>query len=197
MADETFDEQELRQQMCTTAFQLWARGVLSGDTGLVSVKVNRRRYLVTPPGKRRASMALADVLAVDMGGIALTADRGLDEITWSPHRLAYQADRSGMTVGWSDKHEVKATVLASPPHVMALMRLKPDDESLPLPDPTPVPIIDATDESAVRGAFEKLPAVVLSRRCVLCAGNSLDDVANTLERIEHAAMIEVLCLLGH
>jgi ribulose-5-phosphate 4-epimerase/fuculose-1-phosphate aldolase len=197
MADETLDEQELRQQLCNTSYQLWVRGILCGDSGLVSVKVNRRRYLVTPPGRRRGSMLPPDALAVDMGGVALTSDRGLDETTWSPHRLAYQADRSGMTVGYSDKHEVKATVLASPPYVMALMRLRPDDETLPLSDPSPVPIIDATNESAVRQAFEKLPAAVLSRRCVLCAGNSLDDVANTLERIEHAAMIEVLCLLGH
>lgn len=197
MADETQDEQELRQQLCNTTYQLWARQVFSGAGGLVTVKVNRRRYLVTPSGRRRASLQPGDVLAVDMGGLSLTpTERGLDETTWAPHRLAYQADRSGLTVGFSDKHEVKATVLAAPPYVMALLRLKPEDDTLQLTDGAAVPVLDATDEAGVRTAFEKLPAVVLSRRTVMCAGNSLDDAANAMERIEHAAMIEVLCLRG-
>lgn len=197
MADETLDEQELRQQLCSITYQLWARHVLSGAAGLVTVKVNRRRYLVTPLGRRRGSLQPGDVLAVDMGGMSLTpTERGLDEVTWGPHRLVYQADRSGLTVGFNDRHEVKATVLASPPYVSALLRLRPEEDTLSLADGASVPVLDATDEAGVRTAFEKLPAVVLSRRSVLCAGNSLDDAANTMERIEHAAMVEVLCQRG-
>ena len=196
MPDEALDEQELRQQLVGGAYQLWARGVISGDNGLVSVKVNRRRYLVTPPGKRRGALQPADVLPVDMGGMALDLGRDLPDHVWNPHRLAYQSDRSGMGASFTDQHEVKATVLAVPPHTAALLRLRKLDESLQLPDVTPVPILKADDEAGVRRAFEKLPAVWLDRRGLLTAGTSLDEAVAVCERIEHAATIEVLCLRG-
>lgn len=194
MPDElTQDEQELRQRLCNVTVQLWARQIVSGDGGLISVKVNRRRYLVTPPGRRRALLQPTDILPIDMGGQSLTTERGLTDLVWSPHRVAYQSDRSELAVGFTNQHEVHATVLATPPHVMALLRLHAGDEALPLAEVGPVPLLDAADERAIRQAFEKLPAVVLSRRSVLCVGTSIEDAANAMERIEHAAMIEVTC----
>ena len=68
------DEDQLRQQVCNASHQLWMRGLIAGADGLVALELHRRRYIVTPPGRRRINLQPDDLLCVDMAGEDLQAD---------------------------------------------------------------------------------------------------------------------------
>ena len=109
------DEEKLRREVCQAAQQLWVRGLIAGDRGLVSAELNRRRYLTTPLRKRRADLQPDDLLCVDVGGESIQATHGLDPPQWMPHRLAYQARVDGDLDAGSHNGQylpTRATILA-------------------------------------------------------------------------------------
>src|SRR5690606_13050578 len=103
-------------------------------------ELHRRRFLVTPPGQRRAHLLPEDIICVDMGGREIQGGTGLDETQWQSHRAAYKTSlddtgqpRPGATV--------KATIFSEPPLVLALLRLAPADRAeLALPGCDPIPV---------------------------------------------------------
>src|SRR5205814_5877822 len=107
------DELQLRQQVCDAARQLWIKGLIVGDGGMVCVELHRRRYLVTPPGKRRGDLRETDLRIVDVGGMELGEDRVLDENLWRAHRIALQLGVERQTAGTEhDLGAIRATVHA-------------------------------------------------------------------------------------
>lgn len=181
------DETRLRNDLCQAAHQLWERGLLVADDGLISVQLHRRSYLVTPPGKRRAALKAGDLPCVDLGGQTLEGDGEIDPISWKPHRMAHQVGED----------RLRATVLASPPRTLALLHLLDlEADQLELPGLNPLWIVSPRQDVALRKALRRMPVVVLRGVGVLTAGEDLAAALNAMERIEHAATIQ-LSLLNH
>ena len=189
------DEMLLRQRVCDVARQLWQRGLMVADDGLISVEIHRRRFLVTPPGVRRAELAPRSLLVTDLAGRGLLTDP-----QWLPHRVAYQTRDDGVVRSRDPQHAheaapVRATILSRPPMLCALIRRMTGAGAIDIGDDA-LPIASATDESALRKVFARGDAVALPGCGVLVVGQSLDAALNLLERLELAATIELAVWRG-
>lgn len=203
------DEDRLRNQICLTAHQMWVRGLIAGDAGIISTELHRRRYLVTPMHARRADLQPDQIICVDVGGLNIQGGSGLNDTHWHPHRAAYQATLRMPAPGepasagghsTSDRNRpahrrsISATILAHPPIVLALMRLAREDATdLTLPGLPPIPIVAGDDEQALSDALAVGPGVALRSTGLLAAGPDLPSALNWIEKVEHAARIELAC----
>lgn len=185
------NEQLLRTQVCENARQLWQRGLIVADGGLLTVECHRQRFLVTPPGRRRSNLDAHEIQLVDLRGQYVSGEGGLSPKIWGPHRLAYGGQREQPDVVGS-LHGVRATALVDPPNTAALSRL--NSTAIKLGDMSQIMVVDASDERAVTNALRELPAVIIPPLGVFCTGPDLASVLNLIERIEHAATIELACL---
>lgn len=171
------------------------RGLIAGDSGLVTVELNRRRFLTTPLGKRRAELRPEDLLCVDLGGESIQDALGLDPDLWMPHRLAYQTRVDDVYSTGSPNNgqlaPIRATILAEPAHVMALMRLKINEPQLQFGEDHPIPVLESMNESAVKNTLSQSRVVGIRNCGLLVAAPQLAEALNWIERTEHAAAIEI------
>ena len=188
------DETHLRQQIFQATQQLWSRGLIVGDAGFVTAELHRRRFLATPPDIRRANLQPDDVICVDMGGLNIQGGTGLSETQWQLHRAAYKAnlDDAGQPIANGRQRGIFATILAEPPLVIASIRMQPaDSDSLQLPGCDPVPLLDSHDEQAVTDAVRQGPLVAIRDAGLLAAASDLPSALNAIERLDHAARIQL------
>ena len=182
------DEYALRRELCQTARALWMRGLLVADQGLLSVKVHRRRFLVTPPGIRRCDLTDSALAIVDIEGLTIMGQGRLNAGCWRPHRIAYQLDYPSA----SRLDAPGATVLAMGPMTEALLR-STDADHLQLAQLDRLPVLDSDDEDHLAGALASNPAIAVRALGILSTGSHLAAAANRLECIEHAATVELAC----
>lgn len=185
------DEMSLRNQVCQGAQQLWMRGLIAGDDGMVTAELNRRRYLTTPIGKRRADLLPEDLICVDMGGESVQGEHGVAPDRWLAHRLAYQQGLQAELDGARNGHVTRATVLATPPSVMALLQLQRMAQGIEVAGVGTLPVVDAQNESALQDAIQDTGALVLRDGGLLVAASSVAAALNHVERIELAANIQL------
>ncbi|MEM8739661.1 MAG: class II aldolase/adducin family protein [Planctomycetota bacterium] len=187
------DEAKLRQQVCNASHQLWMRGLIAGADGLVALELHRRRYIVTPPGRRRINLHPEDLVCVDLEGRDLMAESDLQPEHWSPHRVVFQHTMRAQPeeIRRGDAREVKATVLGTPPKLTALLALEPEATALRLHGHPPVPIVWPQDETALRTAILKHPVVALQGTGLFASGATLGQTLSSLEHAEQAADIEI------
>ncbi|MEO0515395.1 MAG: class II aldolase/adducin family protein [Planctomycetota bacterium] len=187
------DEDHLLQQVCNAAHQLWMRGLIAGADGLVALELHRRRYLVTPPGRRRINLQPADLICVDMQGVDMQRDARLTPEAWEPHRVVFQNTMNALPedIRRGDAREVKATVLGTPPKLTALLALDPAATALRLHGHAPIPVVWANDEKALTDAILKHPLVALQGTGLLASGPTLGQTLSLLEHAEQAAEIEI------
>lgn len=194
------DEARLRQLICQAAYQLWTRGLITGDSGLVSAELHRRRFLVTPYHARRPNLTPEDVATVDMGGLNIQGGSGIPEPVWRPHRAAYKTSLGGEFDPGSSggkRRIVTAAILADPPLLMAMARMLAGHDRLHLPDLPPLPLVDGSDDRHIADGLRESPAGVVVRNVgLLACGDSLPGSLNWIERVDAAARIE-LALGGH
>ena len=183
------NESHLRQAVCQAAHQLWARGLISGDRGMVTAALHRRRYLVTPPGIRRAALGPESVPCVDLGGLDIGGGPGLPEAAWRPHRAACKGARSAAADA-APEGAVGATLLVEPPVVMALLRCAGEEKAVRLGERT-VPICDLEGEEALGAAACSGGAAGIRGVGLLIAAADLPTALNLAERIDHLARIEL------
>ncbi|MEX0774271.1 MAG: class II aldolase/adducin family protein [Phycisphaeraceae bacterium] len=197
------EDQALRESLCRGAAQLWMRGLIVGDGGLVSTEAGRRRFLVTPLGRRRSGLRPEELLLVDIGGADVAGGPGIPPQLWRPHRLAYQSLRDNDADHPVDHPPVHATVLATPPSAMALALLHPDMPLLQCasfgpamglePDEQRLHALDAGDEPALRDALLHQRIVLLRGLGVLTAAGTLEEALNLIEGVEYAASLTLAC----
>lgn len=180
------DDQAQRQQLCRASQKLWARGLVAGDSGLVSVEFTRRRYLVTPVGLCRGELRPHEVMTVDLGGVSVQGEQDLDASYWRPHRSAYHA---GIAAEGPEDH-VRATAMTLPPAVIGLSRAHPCDV-LRLPGGLFLKVVDHQDE-ALDQVCAEADAVIVKPLGLFVSGPSLDAVLNLTDRLNQAAMIEIM-----
>lgn len=187
------DEDQLRQQVCNASHQLWMRGLVAGADGLVALELHRRRYIVTPPGRRRINLQPSDLICVDMEGIDMQRDAKVAPEAWEPHRVVFQHTMNALPedIRRGTNRDVKATVLATPPKLTALLALDPAATSLRLHGHAPLPIVWANDHTALRTAILKHPLIALQSTGLLASGPTLGQTLSLLEHAEQAAEIEI------
>ena len=183
------DERLLRESLCHAAHQLWLRGMTPGDSGMISVACHRRRYLITPPGHRRSSLRPEELVVVDVGGLGVNQQGSVDGDLWRPHRIAYQAN--GYDADADADEGVAATIFAAPPMTVALLRRCRDQNQIDLPAIGTVGIAATKDEQSIAKALHESRMVAIDSEGILTVGPDLPTVLNAIERLEHAATIEL------
>ncbi len=218
------DDQSLRIAVCAAAHQLWQRGLLAGDGGLLSVQLHRRRFMVTPTGRRRADLRPEDLVGVGLSGSDLTDGRGVPTELWLPHRIAYEVGESrddprGRRDTPPDPSPASqsrgkfippppvtgATVLATPPHVLAVLQLARSRPDAPRALVKPqrlifagqglrLPLSRPDDEATLRRAFTRSAVVLIDPLGLLAIGRTPGEAVNAIEQFELAATLELAAL---
>lgn len=183
-------EASLERQICRAAQQLWSRGLVVADQGIISAECHRRRYLVTPPALRRCDLSPEELATVDIGGSAVNGQGILDAPSWLPHRLAYQR-RAEMPDSRGRNRSVAATILAAPPMTLALLRKRSDAMTLMLAEMPPIAVVDQLEDEALRTVIETHQHIVIRNIGLFCFGVDLASTLNEVEKVEHAATVEL------
>jgi Class II Aldolase and Adducin N-terminal domain len=189
----TMDEVQMRERFCQAVGQLWTRGMIVGADGLLSCGVHRRRYLVTPIGKRRIDLGPDDLICVDIGGENVHGGEGIPPGLWQPHRDVYQSpiNPSGVMLG--------ASALIEPANVLALLSRQDGAGRLELGNGETIPVVDGEDGRLLQEALTQSTEAVLSGRgahggpCrgLLVAAADLAGLMNRIERIDLAAAVRL------
>jgi len=189
------DEHLVRQAVAKTAHELWLRGLMVGDGGLVCAELNRRRYLVTPPGTRRAGLDPQAAMIVDLSGEAChgTRPQSIAPRLWQPCMLALQASarqdpQAIRDTGTAGVPEIRACIICTPPSLTAVSRLSEND-TLNLNNGQALPIIEYDNAQALTGALGETKAVWLRGIGLFVPAASLPTAANIAEHFEHEATI--------
>ncbi len=185
------DENELREQLCQAAGHLWQRGLVSGTRATVSVELHRRRYLVTPAGRRQAGLSPDDLVTIDLHGADLRGGRNPVPKVWTPHRIAldHGMRQTPEDIGAGRGRAIHATALVHPPRVLAFAAhaTASGANGIKLRGHAPVPILDPADESVLLAAIKTYPLMVLTGLGVFAADASLDATLAVIEDAEAAA----------
>ncbi len=179
------DETQLRERFCLAVRQLWTRGMIVGADGLLCCEVHRRRYLVTPVGRRRIDLQPQDLTCVDIGGESVHGGEGIPPELWQPHRDVYQShlDPAGVTLG--------ASAMVEPANVLALLSRQGGADRLDIGNGESIPIVAGDDAQALQGVLTDSTEVVLRGKGLFVAGADLAGLLNRIERIELAAAVKL------
>jgi len=185
------DEAVHRESICRVARELWLRGFLAGAGGMLTAECHRRRYLATPPGRRRAALDPAELLYVDAGGVVFQTEQPLDEALWQPHRLAYQATLASPSNLRDAPLTIAATVLCQPPCVLAWHALHHGENPLAFAGGISLAVVSMDDQSRFNEALRSDHAVLIPQLGLLTAGSTLDAAANLAEQLEQQAALDL------
>lgn len=186
------DETQVREQLCQALRQLWTRGMLVGCDGLLSCEVHRRRYLVTPVGRRRIDLEPGDLVCVDIGGENVHGDEGIPLGQWQPHRDVYQSHVGDAGVG------LGASALIEPANILALLSRDDGADRLDLGCGESLKVVDGGNPGAVSEALSSSTEIVLrgagepgARGSLLVAAADLSSLLNRIERIDLFAAVKL------
>lgn len=188
------DEQHVRQAVCRASHELWLRGLVAGDAGLVCVELNRRRYVVLPPGVRKANPQLHQARDVDLDGTGVGTGRGggragLPPQYWRPCMAAFRVGAPGSDAPGDEGPTVHACVIAQPVSIMALLHKAGDANDLTLASGRTLPILDPADDNALADAVGEAPGLGLRGVGLFVPAATLDRALNRAERLEHDAAV--------
>ena len=176
------------QALLDAAKRLHDRGLLAAGDGNLSMRLDDGRIAMTPRGVPKAQVRLEDLAFLSLDGAALSGNPSSER---AMHLAIYRAVPAA-----------RAVVHAHPPTAIAWSIARPDLEELPS-DSLPevilaagrIPIVPmATPGTEAMGAALQpfLPAhrlLILARHGGLCWGESIQEAAGGLERLEQVAEI--------
>ena len=183
------DEDALRELICEVGRRLYARNLVAGTDGNVSVRLGPDRYLCTRSGVSKGFMTAEDIVMADGNGNKVSG-AGAVSTEFFTHLAAYE-----------EREDVMAVVHAHPPQAVALTLAGLGMEDAVLPEvvyalgtvayanyATP-----GTREGAevIRGLIRGHDAVLLDRHGAVTVGRDVMEAYLKMERVEHAAEILV------
>lgn len=198
--DRDATETRLREAILETGRIGYEKGFLSANNGNISVRLASGHILITPSGLCKGRMCADDLFLVDAEGSVLqpAADPALRTSSETPMHLEALRIRTDM----------HAVLHAHPPCSIALSVA--DKGLLPLMVPEvavalgEVPTsgfgLPSSEDDAriIRDLIRDHDALILRNHGSLTVGRHLDEALIHLERMEHAAEVQVLAdLLGH
>ncbi len=197
--DANADESRLREAIVEAGRIGYAKGFLSANNGNISVRLDAERILITPSGLCKGRMVVDDLFVVSTEGAVLepAADPSLRISSETPMHVEALKVRQDM----------RAVVHAHPVYAIALSVAEKPLQPLMVPEVAValghVPTSDfglpssADDARIIRELIQEHDALILRNHGSLTVGRHLDEALIHLERMEHAAEVQVLAeLLG-
>lgn len=180
--DHSSRERELRQQIVETVQRAYDRYLMISTEGVVSARVDEKRFLITPTGLDRRSLEIEDIVLIDEGR------REAGKLPSRSVRLH--------TAIYARRPQLHAVMTAQPPHATAFAISGSNFDSRTIPETyillRDVPLIPygaqytAPEEIAGRVSLQS-PVLLIQNDCVLAAGGSVLDAFDRLEVLEFSA----------
>ena len=178
----------------------YAKGFLSANNGNISARLPNGDILITPSGLCKGRMAEDDLFVLRPDGTTRSSARDPDLRTSSETPMHLEA--------LAIRPDVQAVFHAHPPFCIALSVAEKPLQPLMVPEVVValgnVPTSEfgmpssADDARIIRDLIRDHNALILRNHGSLTVGRHLDETLIHLERMEHAAEVQVMAeLLGH
>ncbi len=177
----------LRRQIIAAAQRLAAQGFFPGTSGNLSVRLDEQRVLLTPSGIPKGRLQPEELLIVTLEGEVVQGLRGLHPTSETPMHLEVYRRRP----------DVAAVVHAHPAAAVALTLVGISLEEPVLPEvllllgqvPTTAYATPSSAENrtAIAELIRTHDVLLLARHGSLTVGRNIDEAAQRLEVLEHAA----------
>jgi L-fuculose-phosphate aldolase len=191
MAEEIFDEQLMREEICEIGRRIWQREYIAGNDGNISVRLNEDEILATPTGISKGFMTPEMLVVIDRVGNRLRGGiRPSSELKM--HRAFYDARPDIRAV--CHAHPVTATGFA-------VAGLKLDRATLPevvirlgtIPlAKYGMPGTDALTQDIIENYVHDHDAFLLANHGVVTVAQTLMDSLHKMETVEHFAKISLV-----
>lgn len=190
----TAPERMLRLAIVEAGRIAYERGLLSANDGNLSVRLGDGRILITPSGLCKGRLTPGDLLMIDISGKLV---RPAADIALKP-----TSEQSMHLEAYRQRADIHAMIHAHPPYAIALTVAGKPFHAHMLPEIFmllgEIPITDYAMPSSTEGAdairefIKGHDALVLRQHGSLTVGKTLDEALINLERLEHAAKVQVL-----
>ena len=188
------DEARLREQICSIAASMFARGLTAGSSGNISARLGDGRLLVTPTGSSFGALDPARLSLFDAEGRFVDGDKPTKEMPLHSAFYETRGARTGAVVHLHSSHSVAVSLLPDidpdsvfkPLTAYSIMRLG-KVKLLPYIRPG-----DPAMGDAVRGLAGKRSAVLLAHHGPVVAGKDLEAAAYAMEELEETAKLTLL-----
>lgn len=188
------EEARLREQICSTAQSMFARGLTAGSSGNISARLGDGRLLVTPTGSSFGTLDPARLSLFDAEGRFVAGDKPTKEMPLHSAFYETRGARTGAVVHLHSTHSVAVSLLPDidpncvfrPLTAYSIMRLG-QVKLLPYIRPG-----DPAMGEAVRGLAGKRSAVLLAHHGPVVAGKDLEAAAYAMEELEETAKLTLL-----
>ncbi len=177
----------LRRQMVHVARRLDALGFFPGTSGNLSARLDDEHILLTPSARPKGQLHPEELLIVDLEGRVRQGMRGLRPTSEAPMHLEVYRQRA----------DVEAVIHAHPAAAVALTvagisleePILPEVLLLLGPVPTTAYATPSSEENrlAIADLIRDHDVLLLARHGSLTLGRDLDEAAQRLEVLEHAA----------
>ena len=182
------NEQAIRTQMVEACHRLYQRNMLAAGDGNVSFRLSDERILFTPSGRPKAFLEPDQITVMTLDGEVVEGTPS------GERRMHLEILRTCQ--------EARCVVHAHPPHAVAWSLARPELKELPSEHLSEVilgagripfvpyarPTTAAMGE-VLRPFLPECRAMILARHGAVCWGETLEEVINGMERIEHSAQI--------
>jgi L-fuculose-phosphate aldolase len=186
---------ELREQVCDFGRRLYARGLVAGSEGNITVRLDDTRFLCTPTLMSKGFMAASDLAVIDGTGWQLEGSKPR-----SSEALLHLAI-------YRRRPDVRAVIHAHPPHATAFSLL---DEGLPSgfhpeqevflgPVPTVPYALTGTPKlaEAVESRLDRTSALLLANHGAVTFGPNLETAWLLMEALEaYSRLVTIARQLG-
>ncbi len=188
------EEARLREQICSIAASMFARGLTAGSSGNISARLGDGRLLVTPTGSSFGTLDPARLSLFDVEGRLTGGDKPTKEMPLHSAFYETRGAQTGAVVHLHSTHSVAVSLLPDidpenvfePLTAYSIMRLG-KVKLLPYIRPG-----DPAMGDAVRGLAGKRSAVLLAHHGPVVAGKDLEAAAYTMEELEETAKLTLL-----
>ena len=182
-------ERETRLEICEVGRRLYAKGLVAGPDGNMSVRLARGRLLTTPSGCSKGFLKPEDLVVTDLEGNALGGGKPSSELLL--HLAVYRK-----------RPDVAAVVHAHPPKAVAFTVAGVSLEQCVMPEtlvyigmvPTTRYATPASPEGpqVIEEYIEKHDALLLDRHGAVTVGKNLFQAWERMEKLEHFAEIVLI-----
>lgn len=187
-------ESELREQICRIAKSLFDRGLTSGASGNISVRLPDGGLLVTPTGVSLGMLDPGRLTRLDAEGRYVDGDKPTKELPLHAAFYETRQAKAGAVLHLHSTHSVALSMLpdTDPENVLppltaySIMRLG-KVKLLPFFRPG-----DAAMGEAIRGLAGKRSAVLLANHGPVVAAKDLEAAAFAMEELEETARLALL-----
>lgn len=180
-------EDQLRELICELGRRMYARNLVGGTDGNLSVRLEDGLYLCTPSGVSKGYMAPDDLIVADAQGL-LVRGRGKVTSEFPTHLACYE-----------ERPDIEAVVHAHPPTATAFTLAGVSLAEPVLPElvaalggiPVTAYATPGTPEGneVIRPLIRQADGVMLARHGSVTVGKTLEAAYFKLEKIEHSANV--------